>query len=580
MIRQLGIPGITPAGLPPGEVGGDLFAGGGGWSEGFRRANGGVSPMFAVNHCEAAIEMHAANHPDSRHFRECVWKARPEEIVGAWRLGWLHASPDCTFFSQARGAKPMRDRYIRALPWTVVRWMKATRARIVSMENVREIVKWGPTILLRDRRGRPILDADGRKQWVPDPKRIGQTYREFIGAIKRLGYQVETRELNACDYGAPTARKRWYLLARNDGLAITWPAPTHGPGRRKPYRTAAECIDFSIPAPSIFMTRAEARAWRKRTGQVIRRPLAAKTMARIAEGLRRYVIEAAADRARGKGPGPYLVHINHGDHGWFRGQELDRPAPTVTGSRGLALVAPTMVQIGQRHGRGASSAGRPLKTIMPTQREALVTAFLAKHNRGATGQEPTEPLHTITGRDTKALIATSLVKMTHGDKQAFPAGEPLRTILAGANHHAVVAAHLTKFQQHGKGKRADAPLDTVMAGAPRFGVVAAFLAKYYRGATGQDAREPLHTATTHARFGVVTVEIEGETYAIVDIGMRMLTPRELARCQGFPDSYVLTGTQEQQIERIGNSVCPDVAAAIVAANLGTIAKAPRRRRAA
>jgi DNA (cytosine-5)-methyltransferase 1 len=619
--QQLSLHGIATCRLRVGEISGDLFAGGGGFSEGFKRANG-RSPTFAVNHSKPAIEMHAANHPDSLHYRECVRKSRAKEIVGAYRLGWLHASPDCTYFSLARGAKPMRDTFIRALPWAVVKWMSETRARIVSMENVREIEKWGPCIVKRDRRGRPVLDREGRFQYVPDPKRIGQTYRRFIATMQGLGYQVETRIVNAADYGAPTKRRRWFLIARNDGEPIRWPEPTHGPGRAHPYRTAAECIDFSLACPSIFLTREEARAWKKATGQQIRRPLRPKTMARIAEGVRRYVIEMAEAAAAGSGPGPFIVRLGqHGGNGAYVNQ-IDEPLSTVTTKREHCIVAPALVRMNYGD-KQVHDVKAPLPVILSgANHHALVSAFLAKHNGKTTGQGTTAPLDTITSRDTKAVVAVHLSK-AHGhgwDKKSGSAiDKPLGTVVgkaddilvsahltkfrensvgsdlrdpcptitsgagskrpAGAAHaFGIVAAHVTKLNENSVGQDPRSPLDTVMAGATRFGMVAAFLEKYYRGAQGQDLRDPLHTSTARARFGLVTVQIDGETYAIADIGMRMLTPRELARCQGFPDSYVLTGTNAEQVARIGNSVPPHLAEAIVSANLDAAPAKPKRGR--
>jgi DNA (cytosine-5)-methyltransferase 1 len=473
----------------------DLFAGGGGASEGIRRATG-THPIVAINHDPAAIAMHAANHPSTLHLCESVYDVRPGDVIRGRAIDLLWASPDCTHFSRAKGGKP-RKKEIRGLAWVVVDWAREVRPRIICLENVPEFVTWGPL--------HPEDHPDPKLRGQPDPAHAGETFREWTAALRDLGYAVEWRVLVAADYGAPTTRRRLFLVARADGAPIAWPEPTHGPGRAQPYRTAAECIDWSIPCPSIFTRK---------------RPLAEATQRRIAEGVRRYVLEAAR---------PFIVPVKSWGGGGNGPRSIDEPMRTVTTSkRGeFAVVAPSLINTrnGERQGQAPRTHDitRPFPTVTATGSQgALVAAFLAKHNgsgdrwAAAVGQDLAEPMHTVTGRDTKAAVTAHL------------APEP--------------------------GDQSEA--------------VAAFLVKYYgSGGQWQALTEPLHTIVAKARFGLVTVPIAGEEYALVDIGMRMLVPRELARAQGFGDDYHLTGTVEEQTGRIGNSVCPDVAAALVGANL-------------
>jgi DNA (cytosine-5)-methyltransferase 1 len=476
----------------------DLFAGGGGASLGIKRALG-VEPVVAVNHDLDAIEMHKANHPNTLHLCESVFDVRPHEVVGGRRVDLLWASPDCTHFSRAKGGKP-RDKKIRALAWVIVQWAEAVAPRVIAMENVPEFVTWGP------------LDDEGQ----PDKARAGETFREFVARLERLGYAVEWRNLVAADYGAPTTRKRFFLVARRDGRPIRWPSPTHGAGRERPWRTAAECIDWSVPVPSIFGRR---------------RPLKPATERRIAEGIRRYVLTSAR---------PFIVCLTHGG----RVECVDDPLRTITTANGgeRALVAPTLIQCG--YGEREGQAPRvldieaPLGTIVAGgNKHALVTAFLAKHYGGVVGQPLDRAMGTVTAVD----------------------------------HHSLVTGFLTKAHSHGwdrnngPNRGLEDPAWTVTA-RDGTALVAAFLLKYY-GSGGQwsGLDEPMHTIVAKARMGLVAVDLDGTPYALADIGMRMLTPRELARAQGFPDSYVMTGSKANQIARIGNSAPPDVVEHVVAA---------------
>ena len=387
----------------------DNFAGGGGASTGIELALGRRVDV-AINHDPDAIRMHTANHPETEHYCESVWDVDPRTVKPGRPIGLLWLSPDCKHFSKAKGGKPV-EKKIRGLAWVALRWAAIRQPRVIMLENVEEFVTWGPL----------VEGPDGKMR--PCPKRKGREFNAFKNALQRHGYAVEFRELRACDYGAPTIRKRLLLIARRDGLPIIWPAKTHGDpksdavknGNLKPWRTAAECIDWSLPCPSIF----------ERT-----RPLADATLRRIAKSIMRYVVNAAE---------PFIVPLTH--HGADRRRGLETPLPTVT---------------------------------------------------------------------------------------------------AGGTHHAEVRA---------------------------------FLIKYY--GTDQDPRleEPLHTVTTKDRYGLVTVA--GEQYAIADIGLRMLAPRELFRAQGFPGDYIigdnpeqgLTLTKSAQVRMCGNSVCPPLAAVLVATNL-------------
>lgn len=490
----------------------DNFAGGGGASLGIEWALG-RSPDIAVNHDPEAIAMHAENHPATRHLCESVWDVDPLEVTAGRPVAVAWFSPDCTYFSKARGAKPLRskERKVRALAWVVIRWAKAVRPRLICLENVEEFQDWGP------------VAEDGR----PCPLRRGLTFRRWKAALENCGYRVELRELRACDFGAPTTRKRLFVIARCDGQPIVWPEPTHGPGRAQPWRVAAECIEWSLPCPSIFERE---------------RPLAEATLRRIARGVFKYVIDSAE---------PFIVPVNHG--GDARVHAIGEPLRTITaGRRGEhALVAPTLIQggYGERPGQAPRVPGldKPLGTVVAGGlKHALVAAFLAKHygdraGGGWPGGAPaTKPFGTVTVRD----------------------------------HHSLVVSHITKFQENSIGQDPRAPLDTVLAGATRFGEVRAFLTKYYgTRAVGAELGAPMHTVTTNDRFGLVTVA--GDDYVIGDIGMRMLVPRELYRAQGFPDTYridfSISGkplSKTAQVRMCGNSVSPYMAAAIVGANVG------------
>lgn len=534
----------------------DSFAGGGGASLGIEMALG-RSPDIAINHDRQALAMHAANHPSTLHLPHNVWKVDPVAATRGQPVGLLWASPDCKHHSKAKGGKPVK-REIRDLAWVVVRWARQVRPRVILLENVEEFRDWGP------------LDIDGR----PCKERKGKTFDAFVGELRRLGYRVEWRDLRACDYGAPTIRKRLFLIARRDGRRIVWPEPTHGAprsaevlaGARAPWRTAAEIIDWSIPCPSIFLTREEGRA----IG--VNRPLAPNTMARIAKGVKRYVLDAAE---------PFIVPVTHAGDSRVHG--VDEPLRTVTtAQRGEhALVAPFFVpRYGERPGQEprTRSVEEPMATIVPTANcGSLAAVHLSRQFGASGGSAADEPVGTVTagGGGKTALVAAFLAQ--HNSSNVGRAGDaPLSTIVHRGTQQAIVAGLLSNLYGSNDGGGGDLaePARTVTAGGMHAAEVRAFLIKYYGSDQDPRLEDPLHTVTTKDRFGLV--EVRGELYFIDDIGMRMLTARELFRAQGFPDSYVITTgmtadgpialTKTAQIGMCGNSVSPVMAKALVAAN--------------
>jgi len=544
---------LTPQFLLPvhDEIVVDLFAGGGGASTGIELAIGRAVDV-AVNHDAEAVSLHEANHPQTRHYCSDVFEVDPITVTDGMPVGLLWASPDCKHFSKAKGGKPVSKK-IRSLAWVVIKWAKAVRPRIICLENVEEFQTWGP------------LAEDGR----PCPLRKGDTFRAWKRQLQELGYTVEHRELRACDYGAPTIRKRLFLVARCDGGAIVWPTPTHAqpdkrgkvPAGMKPWRTAADCIDWSIPAPSIFERK---------------KPLADATCRRIAKGVMRYVVNAAE---------PFIVNTanskttGRGPNVW----QATEPLRTITSSPGFALVSAFLA----KHYTGVvgSSLNAPLGTATTVDHHSLVTANLVhyhadKRPHDVRASDLREPIKTQTTENRHALVTANLVHMGHGEGQCgtkrFSHGirdveQPLNTITAQGAAAGLVTSHMVKLRGDNVGAATNEPVHTVSAQGLHHGEVRAFLVKYY--STDQDPalREPLHTVTTKDRFGLVT--IKGEPYAIVDIGLRMLAPRELYRAQGFPESYRIDRgaagepiTKTAQVRMCGNSVCPPLARALVAAN--------------
>jgi DNA (cytosine-5)-methyltransferase 1 len=544
----------------------DNFAGGGGASTGIEAATRRTVDV-AVNHDPEAIAMHIANHPGTRHHCQSIWSIDPLDAVtidGVAQPVWLAwFSPDCTHHSNARGGKP-REKNIRDLAWVVIHWIDrlgpALRPAQICIENVREFLGWGP------------LDEAGHRI----KEREGEIFDHFIALFRNRSYAVQWKEVAACDHGAPTIRKRLVIKARCDGKPIEWAEPTHGPGRAKPFRTAAECIDWSLPCPSIFLTKEEGRA----IG--VKRPLAEATMRRIARGVMRYVVDAAE---------PFIVPNNTNN----RPQSIHDPLPTITtGNRNL-LIVPTLINTrnGEREGQAprVRAIDDPYFTVTAKGSQgALVAAFLAQHNTMPNGgvhpgHSPDEPLSTVTTKGCQQSVVAAWLTKYHGQSAGASIDEPTPTVTAnsfikrpGGNPPlALAAAHLLSLK--GTDRRdmpADGPAPTITAGGFHVAEVRAFLIKYYGAeAEGHDLDAPMGTVTTKDRFGLVIVTIGGIDYAIVDIGMRMLTPLELAAAQGFPPGYVLDPivdgkplTKTAQVRMIGNSVSPPMAEAEVAAMIG------------
>ncbi len=542
----------------------DLFAGGGGASTGIEQAIGRHVDI-AVNHDPEAISLHTANHPQTRHFCSDVFEVDPLVVTEGQPVGLLWASPDCKHFSKAKGGKPVSKK-IRGLAWVVIKWAKLAQPRVICLENVEEFQTWGP------------LGADSR----PCPERKGQTFQRWVAQLRNLGYKVEWKELRACDYGAPTIRKRLFLVARRDGLPITWPTATHAkpdakgkvPAGMKPWRTAADCIDWSIYAPSIF----------ERS-----KSLADATCRRIAKGIMRYVVEADQPFMV-PGAAGTLIQTGYGER---PGQSprvpgLDKPLGTVVAGQKHALVQAFLA----KHYTGVvgSDLQDPIGTVTSVDHHSLVTAHLTKFRVGSVGTAMDEPVHTVTAGGTPArpstgntmgLVTANLVHMGHGEgvdgKKRFSHGirdvtAPLNTITAQGATAGLVTSHMVKLRNNQFGQSHDEPVPTLTAGGGHAGEVRAFLVKYYSEG-GQDAScaDPMHTIPTKDRMGLVMVK--GEPYAIVDIGLRMLSPRELYRAQGFPESYVIDRgaageaiTKTAQVRMCGNSVCPPLSRAIVDAN--------------
>ncbi|HEL5025682.1 TPA: DNA cytosine methyltransferase [Stenotrophomonas maltophilia] len=623
--RSFNFPAPQRSRLRPREIVVDLFAGGGGASEGLKQALG-IDPALAYNHDELAIGMHAANHPLTQHHREDIWHADPRVDVAGRPIGWFHASPDCTHFSQAKGGQP-RSRKTRALSWVVLKWVGQllradrlhgtnTAPRIISMENVWQILTWGPLVAKRCKETGRVIKMDGavaargecvpveNQQLVPDKRHSGRTWQQFVAALRALGYAVEWRKLVASDYGAGTSRERLFLLARRDGEAIVWPEASHGPAPgQTPRVTAADCLDFSIPCPSIFGRK---------------RDLADATMRRIAKGVMRHVINSAD---------PFIVPVTH--QGGDRVHDVREPMRTITAAnRGelmlaapelapfitehanastqrtmavdeplrtlcaevkgghFSVVAPTLVQTGygEREGQAprALDLQQPLGTVVAGGvKHAVSAAHLVKFRGDSIGSPATEPVPTITSGAGAArpagaahalgLASASLVTLRRNMVGA-DVRTPLATVAAQAEHHAVSSAFMVQAA-HGEGKPdgvqrwgagskdARAPIGTVTAsgsgghamaeaelaqlspeqeaGALR---VAAFLVKYYGSGIAVDLRDSLDTVTTKDRLALVTVHIKGTPYVIVDIGLRMLKPHELYRAQGFPTGYIIDRT--------------------------------------
>lgn len=547
-----------------GELVVDNFAGGGGASTGIELATG-YSVDIAINHDPEAIRMHKVNHPNTEHYCENVWAVDPVKACNGHPVGLAWFSPDCKHFSKAKGGKP-KDKNIRGLAWVACRWAGLVRPRVIMLENVEEFKTWGPL----NRGHHPIKSKQGK------------TFERFVQQLTDLGYEVDFRELVAADYGAPTMRKRFFMIARCDGEPIVWPEPTHGPadsekveeGLLKPYVGAYTQLDFSLPCPSIFDTSEEIK---EKYGIRAVRPLAPKTMDRIARGIKKFVLE---------NPEPFIIQCNHG--GERRPNDIREPMPAITGKHGYGVVEPYLVQC--KYNNEAQDVRKPIGTLTTVGSHLLVEPKLAPiidkaygGNYQGAGSKVDEPIDTITTVDHNRLIVPTLIQyhseMTQGEVRGQTIKEPVMTI-DGSNRYGLVASFLSKFYKSGTGQNLREPLHTITTSPGHFGEVRAFLIKYYGEGTGQNIKEPLDTITSKDRFGLVT--IEGVDYQIVDIGLRMLEPKELYGCQGFPDDYIIdhdytgkTYPRSEQVRRCGNAVCPPIPAALVKANLPELCVAER-----
>lgn len=610
----------------------DNFAGGGGASTGIEMATG-RSVDIAINHDVNAVAMHTTNHPDTLHYCESVFDVNPLVATAGRPVGLAWFSPDCRHFSKAKGSKPV-EKEIRGLAWIVIRWALAVRPRVMMLENVEEFQTWGPLIAAEDGGLRP------------DPARAGETFEAFCGMLSGgipaghpalaecceflgiaadgelakqlvagLGYAVDHRELRACDFGAPTIRKRFFMVMRCDGVPVIWPEPTHGDpktpevqgGKLAPWRTAAECIDWTIPATSIFD--------RKKS-------LAVNTLKRIARGIQRFVIDS---------PAPFIVKCNHtttkGKYDCFRGQALAEPLQTITKTHGYAIAVPTVAPFMAGNGGSEYQAkprplDKPAHTILKQSRACLVAPVIARQFGASIGHRADEPSATITagGGGKSQLVTPTLIQMGYGERpgqepRVLQLDNPLGTVTAGGNkfatvsaflakhyggnytgpgvsldepahsvttvdHHAVVASHLVKLRGTCRdGQRTNEPMPTVTAGGQHVGEVKTTLA-----ADGYDEHRAQQTLEFLRQYcgedcdGLVTVD--GITYRIVDIGMRMLQPHELYRAQGFPEWYIIDQdysgkkyAKDKQVARCGNAVPPPFAEALVRANLPELCQA-------
>ncbi|BAW27500.1 DNA cytosine methyltransferase [Pseudomonas putida] len=622
----------------------DFFCGGGGAGTGLEMGLGRKVDV-AKNHSPAAISMHTANHPHARHFTTDVFEGDPDAECQGRPVGWFHMSPDCTHHSQAAGGQP-RKREIRNLSWIGLKWGGKKKPRVISLENVKQILQWGPLIAKRDKATGRVITLDlvphptnpkktvnrvaepgeqvpvSNQFLVPNPKRRGITWRRFVQLLEGMGYQVEWRIIKACDYGAPTSRERLFMIARCDGQPIVWPEPTHAKnpakGQQK-WRTAADCIDWTVPSNSIF--------GRKKA-------LAEATLRRVAKGMKKFVLD---------NPQPFIVPIAN----WSGEsvQSLNDPLRTITAwPRGgtFAVASPTLVQTGygEREGQQPRVPGldQPLGTIVAGGvKHALTSAVIlpATHQGSDRVNDPAEPLPTVTAANRGELmmanpvmvsassIASAFVEQANGGFNTTPARSmndpmstvtntgsqqrlvtaqlatlrngstgqqaeaPLSTVTAG-DHHALVAANLLHLRGNCDSRAVDEPLHTVSAGGTHHGLVeytlspeheqgalqvAAFLIRYYGTENMSACDEPMSTITTKDRLALVTVYVKGTPYVIVDICLRMLQPHELYRAQGFPANYIIDVgadgvpfTKTEQVHMCGNSVSPPPMAALARAN--------------
>ena len=545
----------------------DCFAGGGGASVGIEMALGRHVDI-AINHNPQAIRMHKTNHPDTLHLTEDIFKVDLQKYVKGRHVALMWASPDCTSHSKAKGGKP-REKGLRILPWAVYKHAKAILPDVILMENVEEIQQWGPL----DREGYPIKD------------RKGEDYQKFITAMKSLGYVFDSRELVAADYGAPTTRKRWYAVFRRDGLPIVWPEPTHnknGTDGLSKWEPIWKYLDLTDLGKSIFGRK---------------KPLAEKTMNRIARGLDKFVFNC---------PEPFIVHYKFDNNP----ESINTPLSTITAVNGHYICSPYIVPIGYGERAGQlpriNSVEEPINTIVASGNKHYLcspyimqlgqTGFCADRNRSVE-----DPMSTVVTKNEHCFISPLMIQYhsetSRSDVRGQSVDEPIMTIDT-SNRYGLVAAFLMKFYKTTTGQPLWEPIHTITTSPGHFGQVSIlaiskeellmngvdeetaqkctwvsqFIIEYYGSGTGQSLNDPLHTIVTKDRFALVTVL--GNEYVILDIFLRMLKAEpELKLGQGFPEDYIIDHDYEgkkypvsEQVARIGNSVVPIVAEALVAAN--------------
>lgn len=600
----------------------DFFCGGGGAGTGLEMGLGRAVTV-AKNHSPAAISMHTVNHPHAKHFTTDVFEGDPNTECGGRAVGWFHMSPDCTHHSQAAGGQP-RKREIRNLSWIGLKWAGMKQPRVISLENVKQILQWGPLVAKRCKLTGRVIKLGGviaqpgevvpvsEQFLVPDPKRRGQTWAVFVAELQRLGYAVEWRVIKACDFGAPTSRERLFMIARCDGQPIVWPEPTHAKspakGQQK-WRTAAECIDWTIPSKSIFGRKKD---------------LAPATLRRVAKGMRKFVLDAAnpfivpianwSGESVQSADEPLRTVTSYPKGGAFsvvspvlvgaggpmysgKPVAVDQPVGTLMTQNHRAVAAAALVQLGNgdKPGSAPRSAdlAQPLGTIMASGgKYAVATAFMAQMNGGfntTAAKSIEDPMTTVTNTGSQQQLVTANLVHLRGNCDARDLNDPLHTISAGGTHHGLITAFLERQFGASVGQGLGDPAPTITAGgggksslielqlSPEVEAgalrVAAFLISYYGTENVSDASEPAPTITTRDRLALVTVTIKGTPYVIVDICLRMLQPVELYKAQGFPGDYIISHgadgkpfTKTQQVHMCGNSVSPPPMAALARAN--------------
>lgn len=540
----------------------DNFAGGGGASTGIELATG--RPVtIAINHDPAAILMHKTNHPYTEHLQASIWDVDPEKVCAGRPVGLAWFSPDCKHFSKAKGAA-LVDRNIRGLAWIVLRWAGTVKPRVIILENVEEFQTWGPV-----RKGKPVK------------KKAGCTFQKWLGQLKDLGYTVEFRVLIAADYGAPTSRKRFVLIARCDGRPIVWPERTHAPaesaevkcGKYKPWRSAAEIIDWSLPCPSVFATKGEIQ---EQYGVKAVRPLADNTMRRVIRGVDKFTIKS------GK---PFIVPTGYGER---KGQaprvhDIEAPVPTVvaTGKENLCRPLLTPITVSNTTNSVGGSAAEPVHTVTTAGNQMLVSPSLIQYHTEQSEKVRANgvatPLPTVDASNRYGLTTAHLVEY-------FSTGRPLDVrvpmhTVTSRDREALTAVHVAEFKGQDKGQGVDRPLRTITASIGEFAEVQTRVVQYTPDADLKYWPEIRVLLNKHCGYSlsedeVLLLNIRDTWYFISDIGLRMLTPRELYAAMGFPPDYIIDKDykgndypKSQQVARCGNAVCPPMATAVVMANL-------------